>query len=97
MQPAKEKQKRVIQDDVGAVLEWYRRILTHNPKNIQARYKLSWLLQKLGHPEEALAQWQEVLKIDANNLIAREAILKLADQVREKKRQVERPPTRDSN
>jgi hypothetical protein len=55
------------------------------PRNIQVRIKLGSLLQKLGRCSESMAEWQEVLKIDANNLIAREAILQISERSNEKR------------
>lgn len=84
MQQAEKNQKQVIGQDPKDLIDWYNRMLAHYPRNIQARTKLGWLLQNLGRYQEALAQWQEVLKIDANNLTAREAILQLNHLMREK-------------
>ena len=85
MQSTGNSHKPVVGQDPGDLVEWYRRILAVYPRNIQVRCKLGWLLQKLGHHREALAQWQEVLKVDANNLAAREAILQICDQAEQKK------------
>jgi predicted TPR repeat methyltransferase len=82
MQPLGGVQKPVVGQNSEGLIEWYKRILELNPRNIRTRCKLGWLLQRLGRHEEALAQWQEMLKIDANNLVAREAILQLGHQVK---------------
>lgn len=85
MQQTGKSHKSVVGQDPDDLVEWYRRMLAVAPRNIQVRTKLGWLLQRLGRHQEALAEWQEVLKIDANNLIAREAILQINDQAGEKK------------
>jgi tetratricopeptide (TPR) repeat protein len=72
--------KPVVGQDPDDLIDWYRRMLAVYPRNIQVRTKLGWLFQKLGRHQEALTEWQEVLKIDANNLIAREAILQISEQ-----------------
>jgi tetratricopeptide (TPR) repeat protein len=84
MQQTGKSHKPVVGQDPEDLIEWYRRMLAVYPRNIQVRIKLGWLLQKLGRHQEALAEWQEVLKIDANNLNAREAILQLNNLVGEK-------------
>jgi tetratricopeptide (TPR) repeat protein len=81
MQPIRKGHKRVVGQDPDDLMDWYMRILAVYPRNIQVRTKLGWLLQRLGRYQEALAQWQEVLKIDANNLAAREAILQIGAQM----------------
>jgi tetratricopeptide (TPR) repeat protein len=84
MQQTGKSHKPVVGQDPEDLIEWYRRMLAVYPRNIQVRIKLGWLLQRLGRHQEALAEWQEVLKIDANNLNAREAILQLNNLVGEK-------------
>ncbi len=80
MQQIGKSHKPVVGQDPDDLIEWYRRMLAVYPRNIQVRTKLGWLLQKLGRHQEALAEWQEVLKVDANNLTAREAILQVNEQ-----------------
>ncbi len=78
MESAEEKPKPLTGQGPEDLVAWYRGILALHPGNVQARSKLGWLLQRLGRRDEALAQWQEVLRVDANNLTAREAILQLS-------------------
>lgn len=80
MGQTEKSHKPVVGQDPDDLIEWYRRMLAVYPRNIQVRTKLGWLLQRLGRHQEALAEWQEVLKIDDNNLIAREAILQISEQ-----------------
>ena len=45
-------------------IEEYRKVLKANPKNLRARYRLALLLKDLLRLEEALEEFNEILKID---------------------------------
>jgi hypothetical protein len=57
-----------------ARIGWLQDILAVCPTDISARSELAALLEKLGHLEEALFNWNAVLTCDPNSLNAREGV-----------------------
>lgn len=55
-------------------IEQYRRLIALNPKDVELHFELGFLFKSLGRRREALQEWKKIIQIDANNLLARQAI-----------------------
>lgn len=58
----------------GKRIEQYRRLIALNPKDVELHFELGDLFKRLGRRQEALQEWRKIIQIDANNLLARQAI-----------------------
>ena len=65
----------------GLSLEDIRRTLLLNPRHFGAMSGLALILEEMGRPEDALATWREVEKINPNRDGLSDAILRLERQV----------------
>ena len=65
----------------GLSLEDIRQTLTLNPRHFGAMTGLAIILEELGKPDEALAAWREVEKLNPNREGLSDAILRLERQV----------------
>lgn len=65
----------------GLSLEDIRQTLTLNPRHFGAMSGLALILEELGQPEDALAAWREVERLNPNREGLNEAITRLERQV----------------
>ncbi|HET8760067.1 MAG TPA: hypothetical protein VFN94_03315 [Nitrospiria bacterium] len=62
-------------EDVGWLIDWYRRQLAVTPRDIDLRLKCGLFLLDIRRTEEAVAVLQDILRMDPNHLAAREALV----------------------
>lgn len=65
----------------GPSLEDIRQTLSLNPRHFRAMTGLALILEEIGRPEDSLAAWREVEKINPSQMGLAEAITRLERQV----------------
>jgi tetratricopeptide (TPR) repeat protein len=78
--------------DYGVALFAYQDAIMAAPDNLEARMKAAQCYARLGHEDEAIAQWTKALQLDPKNVGAREGIA--AARERRADRSASLPPPR---
>ncbi len=67
-------------------IERYRRLITKYPHILDARKELAWVLVKTGRLEEAMKEYQEVIKVKPNDVPALRGLLDVLRRLKRKDR-----------